>query len=101
MAITPVRFVLPPLSAMSSERPSVGTPAKAGDFAEMLHNALGEVNRAQLDSQKADQMLAQGKLANVHDAVIAAEKASLTLEMTVQLRNKILEAYQEIMRMNV
>jgi len=54
-----------------------------------------------LEAQRTDLLLAQGKLANVHEAIMAAEKASLTLELTVQIRNRIIEAYQEIMRMNV
>ena len=38
---------------------------------------------------------------NVHEATIAAEKAALALELTVQIRNKVVEAYQEIMRMSI
>ncbi|HHZ19878.1 MAG TPA: flagellar hook-basal body complex protein FliE [Firmicutes bacterium] len=101
MAIVPTRFVLPPLSTSSLQPAAETIPAKTGGFAEILRNALNEVNQAQLEAQRTDLLLAQGKLANVHEAIIAAEKASLTLELTVQIRNRIIEAYQEIMRMNV
>lgn len=101
MAISPTRFMLPPLTSLSSQqKASAGTPA-AGDFGAILRNALTEVNQTQLDSARMDQMLAKGQLTNVHEAVIAAEKATLSLELTVQIRNKLLEAYQEVMRMNV
>lgn len=100
MAISPTRFVLPPTSSLAPTRSREALP-KAGDFGSILRNALSEVNQAQLESAKMDRLLAQGQLANVHEAVIAAEKATLSLELTVQIRNKLLEAYQEIMRMNV
>lgn len=97
MSITPTRFMLPPLTPLS-QRPVMKPPA-TGDFGAVLRNALAEVNQAQLDSARLDRMLAQGELAHVHEAVIAAEKATLSLELTIQIRNKILDAYQEIMRM--
>lgn len=100
MAITPTRFMLPPISTTSPQRSSAG-PNPTGDFGAMLRNALAEVNQTQLESARMDRLLAQGQLTNVHEAVIAAEKATLSLELTVQIRNKLLEAYQEVMRMNV
>ena len=100
MAITPTRLVLPLAHQPTTSRlEPKETPGQ--DFASLLKNALVEVNQAQLESAQMDRMLAEGKLTNVHDAVIAAEKATLSIELTVQIRNKIVEAYQEVMRMNV
>ncbi|HEX2954025.1 MAG TPA: flagellar hook-basal body complex protein FliE [Bacillota bacterium] len=102
MAITPTRLILPPLTPLTSspiQKEQSTTPQV--DFGTVLKNAMGDVNKTLLESETMDSLLAQGKLNNVHDAVIAAEKASMALELTVQVRNRIVEAYQEIMRMNI
>lgn len=100
MAITPVKLVLPPLTPLAAARQTPASPASE-DFASVLKGALGDVNKTLIESEKMDGLLAQGKLTNVHDAVIAAEKASMAMELTVQVRNRVVEAYQEIMRMSL
>lgn len=70
-------------------------------FADFLKQALGEVNNLQIQSQHMKQALLVGEIENVHDVMIAAEKAGLALQLTVEVRNKIVEAYQEIMRMQL
>ncbi|MEN6462079.1 MAG: flagellar hook-basal body complex protein FliE [Syntrophomonas sp.] len=73
----------------------------APSFVDYLKNALGEVDglekQASIDAEK----LALGDQSYLHDTIIAYEKASLALELTVEVRNKIVEAYQEIMRMQM
>lgn len=102
MAITPTRLILPPLTPLtSSPVRAEGSTTPQVDFGTVLKNAMGDVNKTLIESEQMDSLLAQGKLSNVHDAVIAAEKASMAMELTVQVRNRILEAYQEIMRMTV
>jgi flagellar hook-basal body complex protein FliE len=70
-------------------------------FADFLNNAITEVNKLQLESESLNEAFAMGKTDNIHQVMIAAEKADIALQFTVQVRNKILEAYQEIMRMPV
>ncbi len=70
-------------------------------FGETLKNAIGEVNQLQKKSDVAMQELATGKTDNVHDVMIAAEKADIALKLMVGVRNKIIDAYSEIMRMQV
>ncbi|NLW59337.1 MAG: flagellar hook-basal body complex protein FliE [Firmicutes bacterium] len=72
-----------------------------GEFQELLTKYINEVNELQLKAEELDRRLAAGTLENVHEATIAAEKAALALELTVQIRNKVVEAYQEIMRMSI
>jgi flagellar hook-basal body complex protein FliE len=67
----------------------------------MLRGYMDEVNKLQLKSEELDRQLATGALENIHEATIAAEKAALALEFTIQIRNKVVEAYQEIMRMPI
>lgn len=70
-------------------------------FMEFLNNALSEVNRLQLESESLNEAFAMGRNDNIHQVMIAAEKAEIALQFTLQIRNKILDAYQEIMRMPV
>lgn len=81
---------------------SIGSTAGTGkSFADTLKDAVGNVNELQKSSDKAMQNLATGKTDNVADVMIAAEKADIALRVMVQVRNKIIDAYQEIMKMQV
>jgi len=75
--------------------------AKGKDFEALLTDSIKEVNNLQLEADKAIQELAAGKKENVHATMIAIEKASISFQMMMQVRNKIVEAYNEIMRMQV
>jgi flagellar hook-basal body complex protein FliE len=70
-------------------------------FADFLYNAVSDVNKLQLESERLNEAFAAGKIDNIHQVTIAAEKADIALQFTVQIRNKIMEAYQEIMRMPI
>ncbi|MGI5836430.1 MAG: flagellar hook-basal body complex protein FliE [Chloroflexota bacterium] len=70
-------------------------------FMEAMSSALKEVSNMQ---DRADEMavqLAIGKDVDIHDAVLATEEAQLAFNFTLQIRNKLIEAYQEVMRMQV
>lgn len=71
------------------------------DFLQTLKDAFGAVNSQLLQADESSRMLAAGKVTDLHDVMITAEKANLALQLTIQVRNKVLEAYQEIMRMPV
>jgi len=70
-------------------------------FKEMVKDAVGEVNRLQAQADELAVKLATGDVEDVHRAMIAMQKAKLALDLTIQVRNKVIEAYQEIMRMQV
>ncbi len=72
-----------------------------GQFGQMLQEALAKVNNDILTAEQLAQDFALGKNVELHQVVIAAEQANLALQLTIQIRNKILDAYQEIMRMQV
>ena len=79
---------------------SIGGPAPTS-FSQSLSEAIQNVNQAQKESDRKMQELSTGKSQNIHETMIAAEKADIALRLMVQVRNKIIEAYQEIMRMQV
>jgi flagellar hook-basal body complex protein FliE len=66
-----------------------------------MKQAISEVNNLQTEADKVASKLAVGDAVEVHQAMIAMQKASTALQFTVQVRNKVIEAYQEIMRMQV
>jgi flagellar hook-basal body complex protein FliE len=70
-------------------------------FKSEVVKCLNEVNQNQLVAQDESLKLARGESRNVHEALISMEKAQMSLNFTLQVRNKVIESYQEIMRMQV
>ncbi|RCX15509.1 flagellar hook-basal body complex protein FliE [Anaerobacterium chartisolvens] len=70
-------------------------------FADHLKNALNSVDNMQNYSEEAANALAAGKADNIDEVVVAGQKAEVALLLTIQVRNKILDAYNEIMRMQI
>lgn len=71
------------------------------NFGEILKDALQDVNKAQLESNDQIQKMLSGDIQDVHSAMIAVQKADLSFQMMMQVRNKLVDAYHEIMRMQV
>ena len=75
--------------------------APKGDFNSYLKNALGEVGELQDKANQAiQQMVGEGK-GDLQETMIALEKADVSFRLMMQIRNKVLDAYQEILRMQV
>ena len=78
-------------------------PAQADNqetpFADLLGDAVGEVSRLQDDAQKAMVGLMTGSGVDVHQAMIATEKVSMAFELSLAVRNKAIQAYQQVMSM--
>ncbi|HET7522093.1 MAG TPA: flagellar hook-basal body complex protein FliE [Bacillales bacterium] len=95
-------FPVQPTFSQQNLQKSPTSPAEAGDaFADMLNDAISEVNEAQIRSKQATQALINGEAVSLHDVMIAGEKATLTLTAAVEIRNKVIDAYHKIMRMQV
>lgn len=74
---------------------------KGAAFGDVLKQSLSEVNRLQEKADAAITALASGEKASLHDTMIAMEQASISFKLMMQVRNKIVEAYQEMMRIQV
>jgi len=95
-----------PLGAFQLPSVTSGAPAATGGtggggFGAQLMNQLDKLNASQADASNQAQQLATGQASDVSSVVMAMEKASLELQLATQVRNKGVEAYQEIFRMSV
>ncbi len=100
MAVLPIGatpFVPPTLSA----GPSAGTAAGAGASPNAFAEGLKQVEQLQQTADTTATGVATGAITDMHQFTTAASKASLGIDLTVALRNRAVEAYQEIMRMQV
>lgn len=71
------------------------------DFKQFLSDAIDKVDQAEKVSSQYDLMLASGDIDNIHDAMIAAQKAEITLNFAIQVNNKVIDAYKELMRIQL
>jgi flagellar hook-basal body complex protein FliE len=82
--------------------PNIGSAdSTQKSFADTLNEAIGSVNSLAKESDKAIQNLATGRTDDIASVMIASEKADIALKLMVQVRNKIIDAYQEVMKMQV
>lgn len=98
MDIGKIQSILPQLPDFSKEEPAA---PKEGGFASMLEKQLGEVNHLMQGADKKGQELAIGRTENLHEAMIGFEKAETALKLLMQVRNKALEAYNQVLSMQV
>ena len=72
-----------------------------GGFADILRDAINETNELQKQADVKTQDLATGKTTNIPEVMMTVEKADIALRLMTQVRNKIIDAYQEVMKMQV
>jgi flagellar hook-basal body complex protein FliE len=92
------------ISGLSQAFPTQATkpvPNPVEGFGDLLGKMVGKVNEMQTAADKSIQGLATGESKGLHEVMLAVEKASISFQMLTQVRNKAVEAYQEIMRMPV
>jgi flagellar hook-basal body complex protein FliE len=70
-------------------------------FEQMLQQSLSNVNRLQLEADKAVAALATGQEQDLHNTMITMEKADIAFRLLMQIRNKVINAYETIMRMGL
>ncbi|MDI9571114.1 MAG: flagellar hook-basal body complex protein FliE [Pseudomonadota bacterium] len=93
----PVNMTTDPLGGKGRTSGSKG----GGSFAEMLQGAVKEANALQNQAEEAINDMQLKGSGSIHEVIIAMEKADISFRTLLQVRNKVLDAYQEIMRMTV
>jgi len=76
-------------------------PADGKTFSEILTKSFENVNEQQHQADSAIKELVSGRSKNIHETLLTVERADASLKLAMQVRNKILDAYREIMRMQV
>ncbi len=74
---------------------------EALNFKQFMSDAIDQVSNAEKVSSQMDLMMATGDIENIHDAMIAAQKAEITLNFAIQINNKVIDAYKELMRIQL
>lgn len=106
---TAAKAAPPSLSSINSLSPLNNgiTPTASGgsvgvvSFADTLNHILGQTNQAQKEAQQLGEQFAAGGNVSISDLLIAKEKGNISLQLTVQARNKLVEAYKEMMGMSI
>ena len=89
-------------SALAAGKSAPAAEAGAANFADMLKSAVNEVNEVQQGADKLAQAFQTGQPeANIQDVMISLQKANLSFQTMVQVRNKLVAAYQDVMNMQV
>jgi len=98
-------FVLPPITGPAGTIGSTGVAGTAGtaktDFGSMVAHGLEKLQATQTNSDNLAVKATTGDLTDIHDYMIAANEATLSTQLTVAVRNKAVEAFTEIMRMQM
>lgn len=77
-----------------------GEKGEAG-FKDTLRSAIGEINELQQNAGKVTEQFVNGEISDLHTVMIEGEKARIGMELMLEIRNKLVEGYQEIMRMQL
>jgi len=92
------------MSALAAGQPAAQSTGEVQgqDFASMLKSSIDQVNQLQQDAQDKQQAFQSGAPeADLQDVMVSLQKASLSFQTMVQVRNKLVSAYQEVMNMQV
>jgi flagellar hook-basal body complex protein FliE len=87
-----------PVQPLQVDKPA---PKDGGAFGSVLQNAIGAIEQTRAQSDDAVQKLLNGEGGELHTVALAQQRADVALELGMQVRNKIISAYQEVMRMQL
>jgi flagellar hook-basal body complex protein FliE len=93
---------IPAISPLSQIKTDVATPSVSdggSSFKNILSSAIGEVEGARSDAATSVEQFLSGSGGDLHSTILATQRAELEFQMFMQVRNKVVSAYQEIMKM--
>lgn len=98
---TPIRPDAPITQLLKSATPSLGDSSDGANFGDLLSRAVGNVQQSQDRKDDIIGAFLAGKPVELHDVMAAAEEASLSLQLLVETRNKLTDAYRTVMNIQV
>jgi flagellar hook-basal body complex protein FliE len=99
--IAPIQAILNPIATTGIDNPQAATEASAVDFKGLVKKALSDLNATQVNANDSIKALATGTEENLHDVIISMEQAGMTLQYAIEIRNKLLDAYQSVIQMQI
>lgn len=99
MNISSISNVISPLTSLNNTQDKNTNNDKS--FQSMLNDAVSEVNKQQVEGYKAMEGIASGKVTNLQEAVQQIEEAELSMKLGLEVKNKAINAYKEVMRMQI
>lgn len=102
--INPINRLVPGLIEQAGARPAIVTPGetappKEGKFTDLLGQLLNNVNDLQTDAGAAQEALLNGDPVELHDVMIKLEQAGVAMDLLLEIRNRLLTGFNEVMRM--
>jgi flagellar hook-basal body complex protein FliE len=97
LPITPIQ----PGIVTHIELPSLSSPAPSSEFRDLLSSTISTVNQQQNDAETATNQFLNGDSIELHSVALAGQRADLSMDLFLQVRTKVLSAYQEIMKMQM
>lgn len=91
----------PPIPAARALPTAVGPGKSDPPFSQVISKLVNEANEQQLQSEDVLRDFVTGKTDNIHDLVLSAAKADLSFRLILEIRNRLIESYQEVMRMQM
>jgi flagellar hook-basal body complex protein FliE len=101
--MSPIQGIAQAVSAIPAA-PSLGSakaPAETGGFLDSLKSAVGKANDVQLQAGQAVDALMTGQSQDIHRTMVALQQADVSFQLMMQIRNKLVTAYEEIQRMQI
>ena len=95
---SPIQPIAPISNSINTQQAS---QVSSVSFKDLLNKAISDLNDTQVGANSAIQNLATGGSDNLHDVMISMEKAEMTLQYAIQVRNKVMDAYQSVIQMQV
>ena len=99
MNISSISNAISPLTSLNNTQDKNANNDKS--FQNMLNDAVSEVNKQQVEGYKAMEGIASGKVTNLQEAVQQIEEAELSMKLGLEVKNKAINAYKEVMRMQI
>jgi len=88
-------------TGLSAEKTAGERQIEGKGFSHVLRDAMADINKLQTNADEAIAKVQLDNTASIHEAMVALEQASISFRAMMQVRNKILDAYQEVMRTQV
>jgi len=99
-AVQPIGGITTSPGQLVTHKPATTQPGSV-PFVQMISDLVGEANASQVSADQSINDLVAGRTDNVHDVVLSLAKADLSFRMVLEIRNRLIESYQEVLRMQI